>query len=137
MDKLPNRVTSITFGYHFNKSVDKLPNSVTYIVFGDNFNKSVDTLPNSVTDITFGLYFNKSLSLLSIFIKTVCFNDVHNKRIYNNINMGVKKIIHNKKKINYYTEFTYIMLSKNKKIPYGCIFNTHEQKNIEYYSTYT
>ena len=119
LSKLPNSVISIVFGDILNKSVDKLPNSVTNITFGYSFNKSVDKLPNSVTDITFGDCFNKSLKHLSRFIKTVCFNNVKNEHIYNNINVCVKKIIHNnsEKKINHHFGLTSIKSSTIKKLP--------------------
>ena len=73
LEKLPNIVTCIIFGYMFNRSVDKLQNSVTSITFGFLFNKSVDNLPNSVTSIKFGMCFNKTLKHLSKFVKTIFF----------------------------------------------------------------
>lgn len=38
-NRFPANVTSICFGYSFNKPVDYLPNSVTSITFGHCFNK--------------------------------------------------------------------------------------------------
>jgi hypothetical protein len=64
IDKLPQSLKSIKFGYHFNQSVDKLPQSITSIQFGEHFNQSVDKLPQSITSIQFGSYFNQSVDNL-------------------------------------------------------------------------
>ncbi|EGC30662.1 hypothetical protein DICPUDRAFT_83415 [Dictyostelium purpureum] len=46
---LPNTITTLTFGYEFNKVIllDTLPNSLTTLTFGQRFNKVVQpgTLP--------------------------------------------------------------------------------------------
>ena len=61
VDQIPNSITHLTFGFHFNQSVDQLPNSITHLTFGFYFNQSVDKLPNSITHLTFGPDFNKSI----------------------------------------------------------------------------
>jgi len=52
--KIPDSVTHLTFGDHFNQSVKgMIPNSVIYLEFGHYFNKSIkESIPNSVTHLT-------------------------------------------------------------------------------------
>ena len=42
LKKLPEGLTSLTFGHNFNKSVDNLPSTITNLSFGRMFNKSVE-----------------------------------------------------------------------------------------------
>jgi hypothetical protein len=55
-------LTSIVFGYHFNRRVDNLPLSLKSIVFGRTFNQIVDNLPSTVTSIVFGWHFDQKIS---------------------------------------------------------------------------
>ena len=63
-NKYPSKLTHLTFGDSFNKSVDNLPNLLTHLTFGKSFNKSVDNLPNSLTHLTFGKSFNQTVDNL-------------------------------------------------------------------------
>ena len=40
-------------------SISRIPEGLTSITFGQNFNQNVDKLPNSITSISFGKCFNK------------------------------------------------------------------------------
>ena len=81
VDSLPNSITSITFGYSFNKNVDSLPNSVTSIIFGYSFDRPVDNLPDSVTNIIFGHSFNKPLNNLPKSVTSIVFSPCFGKYV--------------------------------------------------------
>ena len=57
---MPNSITHLTLGYHFNKSVDKLPESLEKLTFGDYFDQEVDLkYLSKLTHLIFGRNFNK------------------------------------------------------------------------------
>ena len=65
LNNIPNTVTHLTFGHHFNQVLkkDDIPNYVTHLTFGYNFNQKLtkNVIPNSVTHVTFGYSFNQIL----------------------------------------------------------------------------
>lgn len=63
-DDIPDTITSIRFGFSFNKSVRYLPDSITRIMFDYEFNQPVDDLPPNLTHLTFGIRFNQQLDNL-------------------------------------------------------------------------
>ena len=84
----------------------------------------ISLLPANVTSIKFGCFFNKSVDKLPKYVKTVCFNGVKHKYIYNNIHVRITKFIHDGKNNNLNNIFSlkyYITSSKIKKLPYGCV----------------
>ena len=64
VDSLSCSLTHLTFGTQFNHSVDHLPPSLTHLYFGDMFNQSIDTLPPSLTYLKLGMQFNQSVNSL-------------------------------------------------------------------------
>ena len=48
------RLTHLTFGRDFNRSVDSLPQGLTHLTFGRYFNQSVDSLPQGLSHLRLG-----------------------------------------------------------------------------------
>jgi hypothetical protein len=51
VDKLPQNITHLTFGYRFNQKVDNLPQNITHLTFGDCFNQKINNLPFTLKEI--------------------------------------------------------------------------------------
>uniref|UniRef100_A0A6C0C821 F-box domain-containing protein n=1 Tax=viral metagenome TaxID=1070528 RepID=A0A6C0C821_9ZZZZ len=63
--EMPPKVTHLTFGDDFNRSVENvIPSSVTHLTLGHYFNQPI-TIPSSVTHLTFKLHFNQPVKIPS------------------------------------------------------------------------
>lgn len=47
-NELPNSITHLDLGYHFNKSFKNIPNSITHLSICRKFNKNIIEIPNNV-----------------------------------------------------------------------------------------
>ena len=58
LDKLPDSLSVIHFGFSFNAVITKYPQNLKHFTVGYNFNQPIDLLPDSVTSLTLGESFN-------------------------------------------------------------------------------
>lgn len=93
---IPNHVTKIDLGYHFNQSLDDLPTSITYLqILSPEFDQSLDNLPDSITYLAVdGIFTNP--------IKKFPSNLTHLK-LYNSFNHSISHLPYS---------VTYLKLSK-------------------------
>lgn len=62
-------LSSITFGYYFNRPVNHLPPTLKRLHFGYNFNQPVNCLPPSLTVLHCGFLFNQFVDFLPLTLK--------------------------------------------------------------------
>ena len=89
VDKLPQNITHLTFGFRFNQKVDKLPQSITHLTFSWVFDQTVDNLPQNLTHLTFGYDFNQKVDNLPFLVKKI---KIHNQKLITKIPFGCKII---------------------------------------------
>ena len=81
-NKLPNSLTSLTFGENFNQTIDLSNTNLTTLTFGNHFNNdiSANVLPNSLETLTFGDNFNKKIlpGILPNSLKNLSFGSNYN-----------------------------------------------------------
>ena len=60
---LPNTITYLKFGSHYNQDISNLPDTIEYLFLGINFNQEINKLPNNLTHLHFDFLsvFNNSL----------------------------------------------------------------------------
>lgn len=61
---IPNSVTYIKFGDHYDQPDIIIPQSVKCLIFGKYYNQPVDKIPKSVIYVKFGHYFNQKINYL-------------------------------------------------------------------------
>jgi hypothetical protein len=83
VDKLPKKLTHLTFGSRFNQYVDNLPENLTHLILGFEFNQPVDNLPKNLTHLTFGESFYQSVDNLPKNLKEIIFYSKNNINIKN------------------------------------------------------
>ncbi|EFA86133.1 hypothetical protein PPL_00694 [Heterostelium album PN500] len=83
--KIPESVTSLTFGRHFNQPilVGMLPRSLVCLEFGSDFNSKIyrRAIPNSLRTLIFGYSFNQPIKKLPSGIEVLTFGDSFNQPI--------------------------------------------------------
>jgi hypothetical protein len=83
IDKLPQNLIRLTFGWNFNGSINHLPPNLIHLTFGGNFNQPVDNLPQKLTHLTFGRNFNKPVDNLPPNLTHLTFGEMFNKSVDN------------------------------------------------------
>ena len=83
VSKLPNSITHLTFGHHFDQDVSKLPNSLIYLTFDHCFNQETHNLPNSITHLEFGWNFKQDVHNLPNSLTHLTFGFAFNQDVSN------------------------------------------------------
>lgn len=85
INKLPNNITHISFGYNYCQPLCILPENLIYLSLGDKFNMKINRLPTSLVYLTFGNSFNNSLNILETLInlEELIFGSSFNQPIFN------------------------------------------------------
>ncbi|EFA86163.1 hypothetical protein PPL_00725 [Heterostelium album PN500] len=83
--RIPDSVTSLTFGRHFNQPILKgmLPKSLVYLEFGSDFNNTIhpDSWPDGLEVLVFGNSFNQPIELLPSKMSFLTFGNSFNQPI--------------------------------------------------------
>lgn len=78
---LPDTVTYIRFGNHFDQPVSIWPSSLRTLIFGSSFNQPLDNLPGTLITLKCGYAFNQPIDRLPRSLKSLVFGFCFNQSI--------------------------------------------------------
>ena len=115
---LPGNLTTITFGYLFNRKIrpNTLPKKLTTLTFGRNFNQDIEPISSSenLTTLTFGWNFNQNVESMLSNIKYINFNWLTNNPTYFKKDIEIINNIPRYYNVNIYVNHNILKKSKPK-----------------------